>query len=157
MKKVLAFLLLTACLLGLCGCESPGEPPTFAPAVEVTEQPAEKEWTEQDLLSSFTAIKEENWSMTDCVLFSDKAYGCVGAVLFQHENGTAHVAFFDEEGGHQQCGFGDRPADEPELRYLGNGLAAFKLQTDDGTVYGLKLSFSREGSNVYFKAESELN
>ncbi len=125
-------------------------PPLPAPQQEH----AEKEWTKQDIIKLFDSVNVENWELLDCAVFNDMAYSAVGVAVFLDQESIG-FAFFDEDGHYQRCGFDDRPASQLSLEYLGQGVISFQLEKDDGTTYKMKLSFSREGSNVNFKAESK--
>lgn len=105
----------------------------------------------------FSQVKETDWEYIDCVLIPDHASDRVGAVLFRDDKKeTSNVAFFDADGYFQQFGTYAKMSAEPDFTYLGDGVATFKLETDDGTIYNYTLTISIDGSNVNFKAEDDL-
>lgn len=116
----------------------------------------EKEWSEQDLITMYSDIQEDDWAYLDCVLMPDRAYDRIGAVLFLDTGkGTCNTAFFDADGDFQQSGTAVRIADDPELTYLGDGTVSFKLISEDDTVYTYALAFSIQGNHVSFQAKDD--
>ena len=117
----------------------------------------EKSWSEQDIISMFSRVKEAHWEYADCVLIPDHASNRIGAVLFwDDKKETSNVAFFDADGYFQQCGAYAKMCEEPDFTYLGDGSVTFKLETDDGTIYHYTLTISLDGSSVNYKAEDDL-
>lgn len=85
----------------------------------------------------------------------DGAYDLVGVVMYtEDESGYIRLAFMDAEGYCQSCGL-EAVAYEPlELEYLGEGRVSFNFLGESGEAQNCVISFSREGSDVLFKAES---
>lgn len=160
MKKSIAVIITVLCFLGLPGCTGKESLPDSSSAVEENTQTAysqAKDWSEQEIISMFTNIKEPNWDMVDCVLIPDFASDRVGAVLFRDNNKeTINVAFFDAGGYCQQCGVYAKLSPEPDFTYLGNGTVTFKPEAEDGTIYNYTITISIDGSSVNFKAEDDL-
>lgn len=130
----------------------------ISPEKDRDEADTVKELTEEEVCAAFSGkTQNADKSIVDCVLASDKAFGCEAVILFT-ESGkyTAGVAFADADGNSQICGVEAKMHSEPELTYLGNGEVAFKLQTEDGTAYNCRITFSKDGENVSFKAEDDL-
>ncbi len=153
MKRMLIFVLTIACILGVSGCGSRGiVTETSAPA----SNPNGTSWSEQDITSMFSQVKETDWEYIDCVLISDYASDCVGALLFwDDKKETSNVAFFNADGYYQQCGTYAKMSAKPDFTYLGDGSVTFKLETEDGTIYNYTITISIDGNNVNFKAEDD--
>lgn len=152
MKKTV-FILMALCLLAT-GCSASPSAPEPEHAVQSSPVPADV-----DIEALFSAIKEGQWEYVACVPFDDRACGLAGAVLFTESGAhdSCGVAFLDYEGHYQRCGVGAAPADEPELRYLGNGAVTFRLNDKDGLPYDYTLTISIDGGDVHFVAEDSLN
>lgn len=148
MIKRLFFLLMALCLI-TSGCSASVSVPEPGHAVQSSPAPADV-----DIKAMFSAVKEDRWEYVACVLFDDHASGLTGAVLFTEDGvyDSCGVAFLDDEGRYQRCGVGAAPADEPELRYLGDGAVAFRLNDKDGIPYDYTLTISIDGSDVHFTA-----
>ena len=173
-------------LLNLSGCGNHGDPTELpAPALPAAQESAavpvrieaqgseetqkgltesrdplqglqEKEWSDQNLITMFSDVQEDDWVYLDCVLMPDRPYDRVGAVLFQDTGkGTCHTAFFDADGDFQQSGTDSRIADDPEFTYLGDGTVSFQLMSEDNTVYTYTLAFSVQGNQVSFQAKDD--
>lgn len=169
MRKMVMLCAVLVWLLGVSGCSKVDSVPetlvdSYTP-VQSTEKGSldesgsdeQNSWSEKDIMSMFSRIKETNWEYADCVLFPDEAGGRIGAVLFwDSEKETSNVAFFDADGDCQQCGVYAKLSGEPEFTYLGDGMVIFKLETEDGTRYNYMITISVDGSHVNFKAEDDL-
>ncbi len=154
MPKIITQLLAFAFCLCLFGCSAQNDNAEQSPLPAHPAENTKDEWIKQDIIKLFENVNDENWELLDCVVFDDKVYNAVGAAAFLAQDSIC-FAFFDEYGHYQHCGFDDGPASQLSLEYLGQGVISFQLEKDDGTTYKMKLSFSREGSNVNFKAESK--
>lgn len=157
-----AFLLLLAvCMLGFSGCRRAAELPagSGAPSGAGGESTASAPWTARDVQAAFEREGlPAGWTITDCAAAEDRAYGCVGAVLFtDEESNTSNVAFVREDGSYQRCGVAAKTSEKSELTYLGNGAVTFQLETAEGNAYACKVSFSADGSDVRFIVEDELS
>ena len=107
MKKLLAFMLAIALFFALPGCKSEG---TAKETSMPSDNQTEKTWSEKDIDTMFSQVKKDNWEYIDCVLISDNASDCVGAVLFWDvTRKSSNVAFFDANGYYQQCGVDAEP------------------------------------------------
>lgn len=112
--------------------------------------------SEQEVMSMFSEAKGSEWEYISHVLTPDCASDRVGAVLFRDKSKeTVNVAFFDQDGGFQQCGISAELADQPEFEYLGDGTVAFKIKAEDGQIYPYKITISVKGNHVDFKADTE--
>lgn len=106
------------------------------------------------LKSLFSEKKEPEWEYVSHVRMADHAVGPIGAVLFRDlKTETVQVAFFDEDGSFQQCGTSAKLAEQPDLRYLGDGTVAFQVKAEDGQTYTHMITISIKGNAVMFKAE----
>lgn len=164
MKRVLIFILMTVCILGMSGCASKDATLKESNSISNSDQNADtsnperrKNWSEQDIASMFSHVQETDWEYIDCVLIPDHASDRIGAVLFYNDKKqTSNVAFFDADGDFQQCGTFAKMSAEPGFKYLGDGAVTFKLETEDGTVYNCTLTISIDDSEVNFKVEDDL-
>lgn len=160
MKKILAIILTVVFILSLPSCGSKNAESGFAldKSTVIQNSIDENNWTEQDIISMFYRGREIDWEYIDCVLISDYASNCVGAVLFR-DNGekTSNVAFYNADGYCQQCGTFAKMAVEPDFTYLGDGTVTFKLEMEDAAVYNFILTISIDGSNVNFIAEDDFS
>ncbi|MEQ2457151.1 hypothetical protein [Flavonifractor hominis] len=153
MKRMLIGVFTIACVLGLSGCQSKGAVTETSTPVS---HPTGTSWSEQDIVSMFSQVKKNDWEYIDCVLISDYASDCVGAVLFwDDEKETSNVAFFDADGFYQQCGTYAKMSANPAFTYLGDGCVTYELEKEDGTTYHYTLTISIDGNNVNFKAEDD--
>lgn len=156
MKNVLCFILMISCILGMFGCRSKDTALETSDFVNTSIQNAEN-WSEQDIISMFSCVKETEWEYIDCVLIPDFSGDCIGAVLFwDDKNETSNVAFFDEDGDYQQCGTSARLSATPDFTYRGDGEVTFQLETEEGTIYNYSIIISVDGNNVNFKAKDDL-
>ena len=102
----------------------------------------------------FSQGKKAAWEYVDCVLISDHASDCVGAVLFRdNQEETSNVAFFHADEAYQQCGTGVKLFANLDFTYLGDGTVTFKLVAEDGINYNHTLTISVDDNHVSFKAE----
>lgn len=153
-NKTAAALIAVALLL--TGCSKTGaqlKPDGAANAVSPEDCPAPP-WTEEELDSTFLG-KNEAKEILASVPAEDEAYDLVGVVMYtEDESGYIRLAFMDAEGYCQSCGL-EAVAYEPlELEYLGEGRVSFNFLGESGEAQNCVISFSREGSDVFFKAES---
>ena len=160
MKRCLIFILMTVCIWGISGCGSQSASAdasnSDSPSVQdASEQ--EKNWSEEDIISMFSKVKEADWEYIYCELMPDHASDRVGAVLFRDaQRETSNVAFFDADGFYQLSGVYEKMSDQPDFTYLGDGAVTFQLETEDGTIYHCTLTISIYDSDVYFKVEADL-
>ena len=143
-------------ILGASGCVSQGITQDPSSAGDSALDPTERGniWSEQDVTSMFSKVKQADWEYIDCKLMPDHASGRIGAVLFWNaQEGTSNVAFFDADGYFQQCGTYEKPSDQPDFTYLGDGAVTFQLKTENGTIRQCTITISIHDSNVYFKVE----
>lgn len=153
-NKTAAALIAVALLL--TGCSKTGaqlKPDGAANAVS-PEESAVLQWTEEKLNSTFLG-KNKAGEILASVPAEDGAYDLVGVVMYtEDESGYIRLAFMDAEGYCQSCGL-EAVAYEPlELEYLGEGKVSFNFLDGSGEAQNCIISFSREGSDVLFKAES---
>lgn len=117
-------------------------------------------WSEQELLAAFAAQAEAGAQAVACVDTPDAAAGLVGVVLFTRpddRSASAHtwLMFLDKDGVGQVCGLAAAPADDPAFTYCGGGTVSFRLQREDATAYGVRVTFSHDGpASTNFKAEA---
>ena len=113
--------------------------------IDATEkESANKEWSEQEILSLFEAKAESNWTIIDCVKVSDLAFDRIGVVLFvDNDNGHTLLAFMNKDGYYALCGTYAQLSVPAELEYCGNGVVTFKVKTKDGLEYECKITFSQ--------------
>lgn len=147
---------MIAVALLLTGCSKTGaqlKPDGAANAVS-PEESAVLQWTEEKLNSTFLG-KNKAGEILASVPAEDGAYDLVGVVMYtEDESGYIRLAFMDAEGYCQHCGL-EAVAYEPlELEYLGEGRVSFNFLGESGEAQNCVISFSREGSDVLFKAES---
>lgn len=182
MKKAVFLLITATCILGISGCgraknsaDKAGGTAHCVVEVSVAESMVEstgenteesiekiisleRKWTEQDIRSLFAKGEVPgSWTITDCTVAEDYAYGCVGVVLFtDSENHTSNVAFMREDGTYQRCGIHAKTRGAGELAYLGDGAVTFQAESGEGSSYTCKVTFSVENSNVSFIVENDL-
>lgn len=147
---------MIAVALLLTGCSKTGaqlKPDGAANAVS-PEESAVLQWTEEKLNSTFLG-KNKAGEILASVPAEDGAYDLVGVVMYtEDESGYIRLAFMDAEGYCQSCGL-EAVAYEPlEFEYLGEGRVSFNFLGESGEAQNCVISFSREGSDVLFKAES---
>lgn len=150
-------MLLLSCVCCFTACRDARDDESAAvkPVLDLYQE-KKLDWSEQDMIDMFSDIRKEEWIYKECVVIPDDASGRVGAVLFQdNTHGTSNVAFFDCEGGFQQCGTYAELAEEPNFTYLGDGAVTFQLKAENGMTYHHTLTISMDGENVSFKAEDE--
>lgn len=78
MKK-LTFMSANACIFAVSGCQNKG---TVTETSMPIENQNEKIWSEKDIDTMFSQVKESDWGYVGCVLVSDYASDRAGAVLF---------------------------------------------------------------------------
>lgn len=163
MKKFFIVLLICIYLVGVVACSSQDVSQdamvTNEEVEENTLQNEEKDWSEQDIINMFYSMTngEIGIEYLDCILMPDHVNGHIGAVLFENTNdGTIHIAFFDEEGYAQQCGVYAKVADAPDLIYLNGGIVTFKLETDEDIIYNCTISISIDDNMVAFVIVDDL-
>ena len=116
-------------------------------------------WSEQELLAAFAAQAEAGAQAVACVDTPDAAAGLVGVVLFTlPDDGSASaqtwLMFLDKDGVGQVCGLAAAPADDPAFTYCGGGTVSFRLQREDATAYGVRVTCSHDGpASTNFRAE----
>ncbi len=103
---------------------------------------SEKQWTKDEILKLFENKSEANWTIVDCVVADDLAYGCVGVVLFTDNSNTC-LAFLNAEGQYSLCSTKAQLAPSPVLNYCGDGVITYMVQSDDGLVYEQKITFKQ--------------
>ena len=160
MKRCLIFILMTVCIWGISGCggqgASTGVSNSAGPSVQDASEQKEN-WSEEDIISMFSQVKEADWEYIDCALMPDHASERIGAVLFwDAQRETSSVAFFDADGFYHCSGIYGKISDEPDFTYLGDGAVTFKSETEDGTTYHYTLTIAIDGSDVFFKVETDL-
>ena len=167
-SKVFCLIFVVVLMMSACGHQAniTSEKEPSGPSMETvpessslfTEPIPEKVWTQQEIASMFYRMNQNGkLEYIDCVLVSDKASDCVGAVLFWNpDEETTNVAFYDEDGFANQCGVYAKPAPDPDFEYLGDGKVTFQLETEGGVVYRHALTISVDGSDVFFVSEDDL-
>lgn len=101
-------------------------------------------------------LKNPDKIAIDSVSAKDGAYNLAGVVIYTTEN-KVHFAFIDKDGFSQECSLDAILSSDYNLTYLENGKITLKLQNKENTVYDCFLTYSKDGSNVYFKAEDDLS
>lgn len=172
MNRILAFLLVIACIFAASGCKKEDTVTELSvPAGRQSECDSEsivtdasmsaggqreKTWSEEEIAAMFSQVRKRDWEYVDCVLITDDASDCVGAVLFWDDaKQSSNVAFFDADGYFQQSGAYAKLPEDPDFTYLGDGSVTYKLEKEDGTIFDFTLTISTDGGNVQFIAEAE--
>ncbi len=158
MKKKM--MLMIGCVLFLvvvgCGAKQTAKSGVKETEVKETTQTKKEDWSEQDIISMFDNMKEDGMDYIDYALMEDKAYDFIGTVLYWNEDEkTTNVAFFDEEGNKQQCGFPVKTADDVGFTYLGEGKVSFQIETENGEISNYGVIMKKSGSDIYFTAIDE--
>lgn len=150
--KRLIFIILTILLtVTFSACSNGSDTPDISNSSTANEQSSatqnqysDKEWSEQEILTLFEAKAESNWTIIDCVRVADFAHDRIGVVLFvDNDNKHTNLAFMNAEGYYALCGTKAQLSTPAELKYCGNGIVTFMVQTDDGVAYECKITFSQ--------------
>jgi hypothetical protein len=155
-----AFLIAT---LSSCGAENntsdtSNSSDSYAETTQdaaVSTNPADKEWTEEEIASLFASRAESDWNLIDCVCVSDRVFDRIGVVMFVDETSCARLAFMDAEGYYSLCGI-EQVSAPSNLTYCGNGVVTFSAKAEDGTMYEYKVTYSKseDGRDTNFKLAS---
>lgn len=158
MKKLACVFLAAVFVFALsaCGRAPVGQEKAEPQAADTQTKVSEKVWTKEDVAALYTPEMEADWQMIDCVTMPDFAYDHVGVILGAGwEAPTSYLAFVEADRGFSVCIVHARLADEPELTYLGDGVATFQAEAEDGTLFEQKVTFSQseDGSATHFDSE----
>lgn len=156
MKHLLVLLLVLCCILAGCGQMSTEAPLPESSAPEGSAAPAE-EMTVEKVKELFRQTADSSWTVQDCVLADDGAYGLVGVVQYGKEANYTHFAFVQADGLWQTVGIAAVPSGESGLEYLDNatvGVILFDPEKGVSSYTTIEYSNDGEGS-VQFIASAE--
>ena len=172
MKKIYPIFLSLTLLLSLTGCGSQDEPVILSTPTQTSSTTStQKEWTAAEVRTLFLNNSDKaHWTLLDCVVATDGAYGLAGVVLFTDDQDDldepcTYAAFLDADGNKQVVGTPAFPAEDPELTYHGNGKVTFHLlhETDrtdtsltlDAYTHTLSYALDADGG-IHFTASDDL-
>lgn len=158
LKKSVALILAAALLLVGCSGAELSENQKTAVDTESSEMAAspQPQWTEEELKAVFLRENQAE-EVIASVPAPDGAYELAGVVMFtDKESENLKLAFMDKNGHCQFCGLEAQPYSPPELQYLGDGEVSFSFSDESGEPQDCVVSFSRNGSHVYFKSETPI-
>lgn len=170
-RRILPALLTVVCLL--CAC-APTEPAPSSAGSDNASQPdvstsqpqsdasqEETTYTETDVQAAFVrSDSAQNSTILDCVVAEDQAYELMGVVQYitpDHPD-FCMLGFVSLNGVVQSTGPQATPADDDSLTYLGNGVISMNIiQEETGEPHQYKLSFSRNGTEIAYRAWDSLS
>lgn len=127
--------------------------------VAPAETEPEQQWTKENLISTFISShhpESNQVTVYDAVVFPDRAYDRVGAVLYRINDSKAfYAAFPDENGFGQQVGFENMGYTGSPLVYDGGGTIGFRLTTAEGETLAYQVSISIEGDSTDFTVKTQ--
>lgn len=171
MRLLLPALLTAACLL--CAC-APAEPAPSSAGSGRSSQPQastsqpqndtsqeEPTYTETDVQAAFArSDAAENATLLSCVVAEDQAHNLMGVVQYLNfeDPETCWLGFVSTDGIVHSAGPQAQPADDDSLTYLGNGVISMNIiQKETGEPYQYKLSFSKNGTEIAYRAWESLS
>lgn len=171
MRLLLPALLTAACLL--CAC-APAEPAPSSAGSGRSSQPQastsqpqndtsqeEPTYTETDVQAAFArSDAAENATLLSCVVAEDQAHNLMGVVQYLNSEDpeTCWLGFVSTDGIVHSAGPQAQPADDDSLTYLGNGVISMNIiQEETGEPYQYKLSFSKNGTEIAYRAWESLS
>lgn len=168
MRLLLPALLTASCLL--CAC-APAEPvpsssgssqPNASTSQPQADTPQEKTtYTETDVQAAFArSDAAENVTLLGCVVAEDQAHNLMGVVQYldSEDPETCWLGFVSTDGIVHSAGPQAQPADDDSLTYLGNGVISMNIiQEETGEPYQYKLSFSKNGTEIAYRAWESLS
>lgn len=171
MRLLLPALLTAACLLCACapaepapssagsGSSSPPQASTSQPQADTSQE--KTTYTETDVQAAFArSDAAENVTLLGCVVAEDQAHNLMGVVQYldSEDPETCWLGFVCTDGIVHSAGPQAQPADDDSLTYLGNGVISMNIiQEETGEPYQYKLSFSKNGTEIAYRAWESLS
>lgn len=168
MRLLLSALLTAACLLCACApaelvpSSSGSSQPNASTSQPQADTPQEKTtYTETDVQAAFArSDAAENVTLLGCVVAEDQAHNLMGVVQYldSEDPETCWLGFVSTDGIVHSAGPQAQPADDDSLTYLGNGVISMNIiQEETGEPYQYKLSFSKNGTEIAYRAWESLS
>ena len=156
MKRLIVLLLVMCCVLAGCDQTAPEAPLPESSVPESSSAPAE-EMTVEKVKELFWQTADAGWTVQDCVLVDDAAFGLVGVVQYSKRDDFTHFAFVQADGLWQTVGVGAVPSGEGTLEYLGNAAVGVTLfDPEKGVSSYTTIEYSNDGEgHVHFVASDE--